>query len=319
MIRSRASFDLSMQTFLDFRRERRKTEIRQLQYFIAVCEELHFTKASEKIGISQPTLSLQIKALEEELGMTLFDRAGKKIKMTDAGKLLLQHSAHALKGLQQAKASIEELRTEQRGSLRIGIALPELEEPLQKMLAHFHRSFPKISLHICPSFDVTEQLLDNRVDVGITLHSGTDERLVRLPLRTENYCLIVPVNHAFSNRSSIMLDELRHVPWAMQPECHPGRKLIEKCFRDREYPFATVLETNSIASILRWVQEGLAVTLQTKSLAAELDRSHFCTVPILRGAPQGQLELIYRADRYQGEAVKRLIDKIQAVLTERSN
>ncbi|WP_323873353.1 LysR family transcriptional regulator [Paenibacillus polymyxa] len=293
--------------------------MRQLQYFIAVCEELHFTKASEKIGISQPTLSLQIKALEEELGMTLFDRAGKKIKMTDAGKLLLQHSAHALKDLQQAKASIEELRTEQRGSLRIGIALPELEEPLQEMLIHFHQSFLKVSLHIHPSCDVTEQLLDNRVDVGITLHSGTDERLVQLPLRTENYCLVVPVEHVFSNRSSITLDELRHVPWAMQPECHPGRKLIEKCFRDRGYPFATVLETNSIPSILRWVQEGLAVTLQTESLAAELDRSQFCTVPILCSVLQGQLELIYRSGRYQGEALKQLIEKIQAVLTVRSN
>ncbi|MBJ8191839.1 LysR family transcriptional regulator substrate-binding protein, partial [Bacillus cereus] len=130
-----------------------------------------------------------------------------------------QHSAHALKDLQQAKASIEELRTEQRGSLRIGIALPELEEPLQEMLIHFHQSFPKVSLHIHPSFDVTEQLLDNRVDVGITLHSGTDERLVQLPLRTEKYCLVVPVEHVFSNRTSITLDELRHVPWAMQPEC----------------------------------------------------------------------------------------------------
>ncbi|WP_256021980.1 LysR family transcriptional regulator [Paenibacillus kribbensis] len=280
---------------------------------------MHFTKASEKIGISQPTLSLQIKALEEELGMTLFDRTGKKITMTEAGKLLLQHSAHALKDLQQAKASIEELRTEQRGSLRMGIALPELEEPLQEMLVHFHRLFPKISLHIRPSFDVTEQVLDNRVDIGITLHSGTDNRLVQLPLRTENYCLIVPVQHVFSNRSSITLDELRHVPWALQPEYHPGRRLIEKCFRERGYPFATVLETNSIPSILRWVQEGLAVTLQPESLAAVLDRSHFCTVPIVRGAPQGQLELIYRSDRYLGEAVKRLIEKIQAGLIQRSN
>jgi LysR family transcriptional regulator, cyn operon transcriptional activator len=262
---------------------------------------------------------LQIKALEEELGMTLFDRAGKKIKMTEAGKLLLQHSSHALKDLQQAKASIEELRTEQRGSLRMGIALPELEESLQEMLVHFHRLFPKISLHIRPSFDVTEQVLDNRVDIGITLHSGTDNRLVQLPLRTDNYCLIVPAQHVFSNRSSITLDELRHVPWALQPEYHPGRRLIETCFRDRGYPFTTIMETNSIPSILRWVQEGLAVTLQPESLAAVLDRSHFCTVPIVRGAPQGQLELIYRSDRYLGEAVKRLIEKIQAGLIQRSN
>lgn len=251
--------------------------------------------------------------------MTLFDRAGKKIKMTEAGKLLLQHSAPALKDLQQAKASIEELRTEQRGCLRVGTALPELEEPLQEMFIHFHRLFPKISLHILPSFDVTEQVLDNRVDIGITLHSGTDDRLVQLPLRTENYCLIVSIQHVFSNRSSITLDELRHVPWAMQPEYHPGRRLIEKCFRDRGYSFTTILETNSTPSLLRWVQEGLAVTLQQESLAAVLDRSHFSAVPISRGAPQGRLELIYRSDRYLGEAVKRLIGEIQALLTGCSN
>ncbi|WP_404521538.1 MULTISPECIES: LysR family transcriptional regulator [unclassified Paenibacillus] len=292
--------------------------MRQLQYFIAVCEELHFTKASEKIGISQPTLSLQIKALEEELGMTLFNRAGKKIKMTEAGKLLLQHSAHALKDLQQAKASIEELRTEQRGSLRIGIALPELEEPLQEMFMDFHRLFPKISLHIHPSFELLEQVLDNRMDLGITLHSGMDERLVQLPLRTESYCLIVPAGHAFANRSSIALDELRHMPWAMQPGDHPGRRHIEKCFCDRGYPFTTAMETHSIPAILRWVQEGLAVTIQTKSLATSLDRSSLCAVPISRGVPEVRLELIHRSDRYKGEAIKRLIEKIHAVLTERS-
>jgi DNA-binding transcriptional LysR family regulator len=293
-------------------------EIRQLQYFIAVCEELHFTKASEKIGISQPTLSLQIKALEEELGMSLFDRAGKKIKMTEAGRLLLQHSAHALKDLQQAKASIEELRTEQRGSLRIGIAFPELEEPLQEMLMDFHRLFPKIRLHISPSFEVMEQVLDNRVDIGITLHSGTDERLVQIPLRMESYVLIVPTGHAFANRSSIALDELRHMPWAMQPDRHLSRRLIEKCLRDRGCSFATVIETNSIPAILRWVREGLAVTIQTKSLAESLNSPLFCALPISRNAPEARLELIHRSDRYMGEAIKRLIEKIQVLLTDRS-
>lgn len=83
-------------------------ETRHLHYFMAVCEELHFTRAAEGLGISQPTLSQQIKVLEGEIGMPLFDRIGKKIALTEAGSLLKDYAARMIQNEQNAKAAINE-------------------------------------------------------------------------------------------------------------------------------------------------------------------------------------------------------------------
>ncbi len=98
-------------------------ELRQLEYFLAVSKELHFTKAAEKLNISQPSLSQQIRALEHEVGMPLFDRIGKKISLTEAGKILLSHSKTIFHEVEQARSAIQDLNGLQYGSLTIGSLL----------------------------------------------------------------------------------------------------------------------------------------------------------------------------------------------------
>src|SRR5699024_7703356 len=84
-------------------------ELRQLEYFMAVCEELHFTKAAEKLNIAQPTLSQQIKSLEDYVGLPLFDRIGKTIALTEAGKILLRHCQRVFFEFEKEKESISDL------------------------------------------------------------------------------------------------------------------------------------------------------------------------------------------------------------------
>ncbi|MGV2487897.1 UNVERIFIED_CONTAM: LysR family transcriptional regulator, partial [Bacillus mycoides] len=98
-------------------------ELRQLEYFLAVSKELHFTKAAEKLNISQPSLSQQIRALEHEVGMPLFDRIGKKISLTEAGRVLLSHSKTIFHEVEQARSAIQDLNGLHHGSLTIGSLL----------------------------------------------------------------------------------------------------------------------------------------------------------------------------------------------------
>src|SRR4051794_11976840 len=97
-----------------------QVDYRLLVYFLAVCEELHFTKAAEKLGISQPTLSQQIRLLEDRVGSPLFQRIGKKIYVTEAGEILRKHSRNIFHELEQAQMAMNELQGMQRGRLRIG-------------------------------------------------------------------------------------------------------------------------------------------------------------------------------------------------------
>jgi len=85
-------------------------ELKQLEYFMAVCKELHFTRAAEKLGIAQPSLSQQIRLIEHEIGTPLFDRLGKKIAITEAGKILQQYSYNVFHELLQAQSAISELQ-----------------------------------------------------------------------------------------------------------------------------------------------------------------------------------------------------------------
>src|SRR5699024_2942115 len=95
-------------------------EIRQLEYFLAVCKELHFTRAAEKLNISQTSLSQQIRILENEIGMPLFDRIGKKIRITETGKLLLKHSRNIFFEIEKIRNSVDDLKELETGRVAIG-------------------------------------------------------------------------------------------------------------------------------------------------------------------------------------------------------
>ncbi|WP_259455600.1 LysR family transcriptional regulator [Bacillus sp. PK3_68] len=164
-------------------------ELRQLEYFMTLCEELHFTRASEKIGISQPTLSLQIRAIEQELGTPLFDRIGKRIALTEAGAILLKNCKGMFRNLENALHEIEELREYQGGTVAVGVLPAELDYRFTPLFIDFYKRFPNIHLNLSAStVEITKQVLDNEVDIGITLLLSQDSRLVSLPFIAKSMC-----------------------------------------------------------------------------------------------------------------------------------
>ncbi|OXS54517.1 LysR family transcriptional regulator [Cohnella sp. CIP 111063] len=296
-------------------------EIRQLHYFMAVCEEMHFTKAAEKIGISQPTLSQQIRALEDELNTPLFDRLGKRIALTEAGAMLLQYSSQIVRDLQNAKDSIDDLRTAQRGTLRIGVLPSDLDYRITGLLTEFHRRFPGIKLQVFASVDILQLVLNNQIDIGIDIGSSlgdyTDERLVRIPLCKEDYVLVVSDGHPLRGRKEpIRLDELRTLPTIMYPEGYIGRDLVERFTRRRGFTLNTTLETTSATSVLSLVKETAGATVQPYPLIRQINDPGLHCIPIAEETPYRSLEILYRSDRYLGQAAKAFMERIIAFFSE---
>ena len=157
-------------------------ELKQLQYFMAICEELHFTRAAEKMGVSAPNVSQQIRRLEEELGVLLFDRVGKTIVLTEAGAILHEHGAAVFRHLQHASDAIADLKQMQGGSLSIGVLPGDADLMFNALLLNFHQTYPTISLSLLETMKVTEQVLDRSIDVGVTIGPVIDERLTSIPL-----------------------------------------------------------------------------------------------------------------------------------------
>ncbi len=286
-------------------------EIRQLQYFMAVCEEMHFTKAAERIGISQPTLSQQIRALEDELNTPLFDRLGKKIALTEAGSLLLQYSSQIARDLQNAKDAIADLRKAQRGALRIGVLPSDLDYRITGLLTEFHRQFPGIKLQVFASVDILQLVLDNEVDIGISLEGPPDDRLVRIPLCREEYAIVVSGGHPLqSKKEPLRLDELRTIPMIMYPEGYIGRDIVESFTRKRGFTLITTMETTSATSVLNLVKANTGATVQPYPLIQQINDPELICVPIVEETPYRSLEILYRSDRYLGLAAKAFMDRI---------
>lgn len=169
-------------------------EFRLLEYFMAVCEELHFTKAATKLGISQPTLSQQIQLLEGRMGTMLFRRVGKKNYLTEAGQTLKEHTLRIFHELEQAQTEINELKGMQRGKLRIGCSGNHL---LTRTLLSFHMKVPGVSLSILElTTEETKQgLLANKLDLGIVFLPLNDDQIISKELYTEELSLAVGLEH----------------------------------------------------------------------------------------------------------------------------
>ncbi|MBB6735649.1 LysR family transcriptional regulator [Cohnella sp. CBP 2801] len=293
-------------------------EIRQLEYFSAVCEELHFSRAAEKLGISQPNLSLQIKALEQEIGAPLFDRLGKRIALTSAGELLRKHCCNLFTDLDNAYEEIRDLCEHQTGNLAIGMIPSELDYRLTPILIDFHHRHPNTRLRIYSSVDVAKLVLETEVDIGISLIPDPDERLTVVPLGRQEYGLVVSAAHELADRESILLEELKGYPIIMYPKGFWGRELVEKECAKIGFRLNTVVETTSNPSLFRFVAENVGATVQTATLTKAVGDPKLRFIPIRDRPPARETCILHRSDKYLNRAARAFIETMEEQLKERS-
>ncbi|MED1467647.1 LysR family transcriptional regulator [Bacillus salipaludis] len=282
-------------------------ELRQLEYFIAVCEELHFTKAAEKIGISQPNLSLQIKALEEEIGTPLFDRIGKRIVLTEAGSILLRYTRTMFQNLQNALLEIYDLRHHRGGSLGVGALPSELDFRLTPMFINFCKKYPNVKLKIISEVELAQLVLSNEIDIGISVKPLFDSRLVIRPLSREEYGVVVSKDHELFSRESISLTELKGLPVVLYPKGFWGRDFLENYCQQHGFNLNVVVETSSNPSLFNFVRENIGVTIQSYSLLESIGYLNLRFIPINDHPPVREMSIIYRSDKYLNHTAQAFI------------
>ncbi|MFD1178012.1 LysR family transcriptional regulator [Paenibacillus puldeungensis] len=275
-------------------------ELKQLEYFIAVCQELHFTRAAEKLGIAQPSLSQQIRLLEHEIGTPLFDRIGKRTVITEAGKALLHHSYNVFHELSQAKAAISELQGLDRGTLKIGALLTVVNYLLPPTVAGFHRKYPNIELSVLGlrTGDIREGLLKNELDLGIVFLPMEHHDLECVPLYKENLALAAPVNHALANEPFVTLDILKETPSILLPNTYFLRQTIDEQCRLLGFTLQPVLEMTTMEAIINMVGQGVGVTILPKAYLEYIDNKSIRTIPIQNPVLTTQIGVVYRKNKY---------------------
>lgn len=284
-------------------------DIRNITYFMAVFEHLHFTKAAEILGISQPTLSQQIRLLEAEVGMPLFDRIGKKVVATEAGRLLHQYGMKMLQAEMDVKNAIKELLSEKRGTVRLAVLPSDLDFQLVPLFVEFKSHYPETKLQAFSTIYVREEVLTHKVDLGIGLRGPSDKRLVQIPLGSEPYELFVHSSSELSMRRKITLEELTKHALVMYPKGYLGRDLVDNVCREQGLELNTVMEVGSASSLLQLVAAGIGATIQPRELLKQRPEwSDIVSIPIAEPAPIRHLELTYYADRFISKAQQQLSD-----------
>ncbi|MFD4820611.1 LysR substrate-binding domain-containing protein [Peribacillus butanolivorans] len=288
-------------------------ELRQIKYFLMLCDELHFTEAAYKLGISQPTLSQQIRVLEDELNTPLFDRIGKKTVLTEAGALFQQYALQMVHQMENAKLSISDLMNQHTGSLRVAVFSSDLDYRLTPLLVKFHKEYPKTKIQMLPSNNILNNVLNNEADIGIGLAIKSHDLLHKIPLYTEAYSLYVRDQHELTHKKSILPEELSTLPMVMYPKGFIGRDLIEAWCETNQVSLQTIMETGSATSLIQLVQENIGATIQPSRLIDHFRETNVTSIPI-NNPPTRELGIFYRKDRYISTAAHSFIKKVVELL-----
>jgi DNA-binding transcriptional LysR family regulator len=241
-------------------------ELNQLKVFCEVVEKKSFSKAGEAVFLSQPTVSLQIRALEQELGTRLLDRQGREIRTTQSGKVFYGYARRILQLAGEAEQAIEQLKGLIKGELAIGASTIPGEYILPSPLAEFKAKYPgiEINLLIGDTREIIQKVLNNEVDMGIVGQRERSEKLVFHSFATEKLVLIAPVNSPWFTHEQITVGELKKVPFILRESGSGTRGSIERKLREvgvKEIDLNIVMRAGSTAAVKKAVESGAGVSI----------------------------------------------------------
>ncbi len=251
-------------------------ELRHLRYFLAVADNLSFTRAADQLHVTQPTLSHQVKQLEEQVGSTLFDRIGRRVQLTPSGEIFRECAQRALKEISSATAAIAELEGLMHGTLTIGAFESFSTSLLPPLLAEFSDLYPGVHVTVRQLLtgQLEEQLEKGNLNLGVAYAPPATDKIVAEKLFDEPLALVVGTKHALAGRKRIHMAALDGEPLMLLTAEFPSRRLLEGRFSLVGAKPRVVLEINSIQATLATVSSTRLATILTKRIAK--------TIPELR-------------------------------------
>lgn len=293
-------------------------ELRQLRYFLTVVDEQHFTRAAERLFVSQPALSQQIKQLEAELGVALIDRAGRRVRLTPEGQVIELHARRILQELEAARAALDELAGLQRGKLSVGVVQTVNAYLLPQVVAHFSRLYPGIKLGIEErSADAIEAgVIDGSLDLGMSFVPAASEEIEAEELFSEELVLIVAARHPWARRQRVAVRELHQQPLALLSTSFCTRRLWEACAARAGAQPRVVVEMNTVSGLLAAVQQMQSATI-LPALALAGAAAHGLTgVALVDPTPRRTVGLLQRRNGHRSAAMQAFARELRAQARE---
>ena len=229
-------------------------DIKNLEILLVLDDEKHFKRASEKLNISQPALSMKLKSLENEIGVTLVKRGKNFMGLTSEGKVLKNRFSNIVKEYSEIKQLSSELKNSLSGTLRIGV-IPTAQLEIANIINFFVQKHKNVNTKVIsmPSSKIDEQLHDYKIDIGITyLENEPIKGVIKIPFYDERYFLISS-NQKFKTKKTVRWSDCQDLDLCLLSDDNQFRRIINTVFKDEGISPRVLLESNSVTQIFSQV------------------------------------------------------------------
>lgn len=241
-------------------------ELRQLKYFITVANELHFSRAAEKLNMTQPPLSMEIKKLEAELDVQLFLRTKRKVKLTEAGEVFLKRAVNILQKIEDSKNEVRRVHRGELGDLKLGYAGLVTYDLLPRVLSQFKGKYPYIEVFLkhLQTADQIISLEKEEIDVGLLIPPIESNNIEYKIIQKEEVVMALPKSHLFADSNNpIDLSELKNEPFIMSQRSE-GKGyhdfMMNLCYQSGFLP-KVIQEAQDLQTVISLVGAGMGIAL----------------------------------------------------------
>ncbi|MDR7084707.1 DNA-binding transcriptional LysR family regulator [Arthrobacter ginsengisoli] len=264
-------------------------ELRHLEYFVAVAEELNFTAAAGRLYVVQSAVSAGIKALERELEVTLFDRTSRRVDLSEAGAAFLPHAYATLDAARGARDALAQVQGGLRGIVRVGTMTSVGIIDVPELLGDFHRQHPGVLLQLSAAPSGSQGLVDavaeRRLDLAFVSIPGENPPHITLTsLGHEPMDLVLPVSHPLAEATTVAVVDLADYDFIDSPVGYGNRAVSDRAFASTGTSRRVIIEVTDIATAPAYVRNGLGLALLPRFVLQDI---HDLAVRPVTGADLG--------------------------------
>ncbi len=285
-------------------------DVHALRYFVEVARHQNFTRASEALHVTQPAISKMVRALEEELGTPLLLRERRRVRLTDAGRIVLERAQGVLDAMTGIEQEVGELATLRRGRLRIGLPPIVGVAFFPPILAEYRVAHPGIVLELREegSHQIEALVASRELDVGVVV-LPTDERVFgTMPFGHDELQAVLHPSHPLARRKTLALRDLRETPFVLyRPEFALHGHIIEACRRAGFKP-GVASESSHWDFIAALVAANIGVALLPQAICRQLDPEQVRTIPLTDPVIPWDVALVWHRDRHLPPATRAWLD-----------
>ena len=282
----------------------------QLETFLAVARLSSFSRAAERRFRTQPAISAQIRALEEEVGAKLLDRSGGKVSITSSGKIFFKFAEDSLHARKSALAAIGETERVPRGEIVVGANEGTCLHILPEVFAQFKSRFPDVAINIkrADYAKILESISDNSVDFGIVSLPVHDSRLTVVPIHRDELIIITPLQHPLAKGKKATVADVAHYRLVV-PKAGHTRDSIESLFAERRLKLRIAMELDSSELLKRFVAADVGIGFIARSHVHEdVQARVLAAITIADAQVRRDLALVFRKDKALSRAAIAFMD-----------